>query len=76
MTRGISLTTFIISTITKLQVPAYWCSTGGYHTCRTPQCSCRPPWYYIIVLSKINCQWTATDGQICLRSGMKCSAVV
>jgi len=28
---------FNILTFTKLQVPAYWCSIGRYHTCRTPQ---------------------------------------
>jgi hypothetical protein len=70
--RGRSLLTgFNVSTITTLLIPAYWVSTLRHHTCGTPQCSCWPPWYYIIVLSKSECLWNATYGQICLRTVMK-----
>jgi len=37
-----------------------------YSTTSHLQNSCRPPWYYITVPSQSDCQWTATDAQICL----------
>jgi hypothetical protein len=61
------LTCFNISAVTKLQDPAYWCSTARHHTCRTPQYSCRPPWCHIIVPSKSECLWTAADGQTAIK---------
>ena len=60
------LTCFDFLTVTKLQVPAYWCSVWRHHTYRLPQCSSRQPWYYISLPAQSDCPWTATDGQICL----------
>jgi hypothetical protein len=65
------LTGFKISAVTKLQDNDYWCSTGRHHTCRTPQCSCRPPCY---VPSKSDCLWTVTDGQTTVK--WSCCSVV
>jgi len=54
-------------TLTFRPLLSCWsCLLLFYSTTSHLQNSCSSPWYYITVPSQWVCQWTATDGQICL----------